>query len=170
MIAFISGHLDLTEQEFIEHYVPRIDDANHNGHHFVVGDARGCDTMAMKYIHSKGLAGRLTVYHMHTAPRNYVEGAWKRGGYGDDEERDATLTYQSNYDIAWVRLGREKSGTSKNIERRKEKNKQLADKWKKVLSGKFSSSAKCLIIEPQEGTINMIYDNSISEKNISKTM
>jgi hypothetical protein len=107
---------------------------------------------------------------MHTAPRNYVEGAWKRGGYGDDEERDATLTYQSNYDIAWVRLGREKSGTSKNIERRKEKNKQLADKWKKVLSGKFSSSAKCLIIEPQEGTINMIYDNSISEKNISKTM
>lgn len=170
MIAFISGHLDLTEQEFIEHYVPKINEALDNGLHFIVGDARGCDTMAMKYIHSKNAVERLTVYHMFTTPRNYVEGAWKRSGYNSDDERDATMTYQSTYDIAWVRLGREKSGTSKNIERRKEKNKQLVDEWKKVLSGENSSSAKCLIIEPQEGTINMIYDNPISKKNISKTM
>lgn len=41
------------------------------------------------------------------------------GGYKNDEERDAAMTKNSNYDIAWVRPGKEKSGTAKNLERRK---------------------------------------------------
>ena len=119
-VAFISGHLDLTEHEFQEHYVPLIEKALDNNDYFVVGDARGADTFAMNFLHSRSQVERLTIYHMFTEPRNYVKGAWVRGGYGDDEERDATMSYMSNYDIAWVRPGREKSGTAKNIKRRTE--------------------------------------------------
>lgn len=116
--AFISGHLDLTEKEFQEHYVPKIDLAIEENHHFIMGDAKGADSMAMNYLYQKSLSERVTVYHMFTSPRNYVEGAWKRGGYKTDSERDTAMTAFSNYDIAWVRIGREKSGTQKNLDRR----------------------------------------------------
>ena len=35
-----------------------------------------------------------------------------------DEERDLAMSCASTDDIAWVRSGREKSGTAKNINRR----------------------------------------------------
>lgn len=43
---FISGHLDLTVEEFRVHYTPRIATAIAEEASFVVGDARGCDLMA----------------------------------------------------------------------------------------------------------------------------
>ena len=36
-------------------------------------------------------------------------------------KRDSVMTKKSNYDIAWVRQDREKSGTMKNLQRRKDK-------------------------------------------------
>lgn len=120
-IAFISGHLNLTEEEFATHYKPKIDEAIARGDSFSIGDARGCDSMAARYIHSLGQVERVTIYHMFLSPRNYVEGAWKRGGYRSDDERDEAMTNHSDYDIAWVREGRETSGTAKNILRRENK-------------------------------------------------
>ena len=120
MRAFISGHLDLTKEEFDEHYVPQIDDLlNDKVPYFVIGDARGADTMAQKYIAEKGFANTVHVYHMFDSPRFCVEGA-EIGGYGfiSDERRDIAMTENSDYDIAWVRPGREKSGTQRNLNRR----------------------------------------------------
>lgn len=130
MIAYISGHLDLTEQEFLDHYLPSIRNAIENGDEFIVGDARGADTKAQEYLNElfkmysgtiQNYTAPVTVYHMFAAPRNNVGSFLTKGGYTSDEDRDGAMTYASNYDIAWVRPGREKSGTAKNLERRKGK-------------------------------------------------
>jgi len=123
MTAYISGHLDVTVDEFKDHYVPLIDKALQEGHEFVVGDARGADALAQQYLKDKYFTPPETapvrVYHMFNKPRNNV-GFKAVGGFKSDVERDVAMTYVSNYDIAWVRLGREQSGTAKNIQRRKQ--------------------------------------------------
>ena len=56
MIYFISGHRDITQEEFDANYVPAIEDAIDNGQttwedcEFIVGDCKGCDQMAAEYI------------------------------------------------------------------------------------------------------------------------
>ena len=115
IITFISGHLDLTEMEFEEHYRDRIDNALKNNQGFVVGDARGTDTLAQQYL--LGKTDAVVVYHMFESPRNN-EGFTTSGGFKSDAERDEQMTRDSHQDIAWVRSGREKSGTQKNLDRR----------------------------------------------------
>ena len=141
-IYFISGHLDLTPIEFIHHYVKRIDAAVAEKAEFIVCDARGCDLMAQQYL--AGLGCRATIFHMLKEPRNNVhpvkqslmesilhDGGWRGppfatwGGFKSDEDRDAACTESSTHDIAWVRPGRENSGTARNLARRAKKN----DKW-----------------------------------------
>lgn len=115
---FISGHLDLTEEEFKEHYVPRILDVlSGPGCQVVVGDAAGADTMVQEYLHSLNME-HVVVFHMKKSPRNNAGGFPTISGYSSDEERDTALTAASDEDIAWVRPGREKSGTAKNLIRR----------------------------------------------------
>jgi hypothetical protein len=113
---FVSGHLDLTEDEFREHYVPRLRDAVAAGAAFVVGDARGCDAMVQAYLHAAGAS--VTVFHMFETPRHCPAGVARSGGFANDEDRDSAMTANSNSDIAWVRPGREKSGTARNLARR----------------------------------------------------
>lgn len=113
--AFISGHLDLTKEEFLLYYVPVIDVALANGDNFVVGDARGTDKMAQEYLAQH--PDRVTVYHMFGFPRFNLRFITK-GGFVSDNERDKAMTEASDYDIAWVRHGREDSGTARNISRR----------------------------------------------------
>lgn len=113
---FVSGHLDVTPEEFGEHYAPRLLAAHEAGAEFIVGDARGADTLAQAYLHEVG--ARVVVYHMFTAPRNNVGGFPTVGGFASDRERDEAMTAASDTDVAWVRPGREKSGTSKNLARR----------------------------------------------------
>ena len=113
-INFISGHLDLTQAEFNEHYRPQIDIALSKNQGFVVGDARGADTLAQQYLFGKTEA--ITVYHMFESPRNNA-GFPTKGGFQSDKERDEQMTRDSHQDIAWVRPGREKSGTQKNLDR-----------------------------------------------------
>lgn len=120
--AFISGHLDLTQEEFDIHYAPRIHDAIAKGHRFVVGDARGADTMAQEYLHDMVTAGHLsndmvTVYHAYQHPRNCI-GFECKGGYPSQSAKDKAMTLASDFDIAWIRKGREESGTARNLERR----------------------------------------------------
>lgn len=123
-VAFISGHLDLTKEEFAEHYEGPIRSLASLNYTFVVGDAPGCDFMAQRFLHELGAC--CVVYHMFDAPRHNFghgkEGAEATntvGGFKSDKERDAALTAASDIDIAWVRPGREKSGTAANLARRR---------------------------------------------------
>jgi hypothetical protein len=116
---FISGHLDITPAEFDEHYVKQIEEVAHEGARFVVGDARGTDTFAQTLL--ANLGAKASVFHMFDRPRNNPHSLPTEGGFTSDDERDAAMTLASNGDIAWVRPGREKSGTARNLARRKTK-------------------------------------------------
>jgi hypothetical protein len=115
MIYFISGHLSLTQEEFDTHYKSLIDEALSHNSFFVVGDAKGADTLSQNYLFDK--TDRVVVYHMFETPR-YNAGFPTEDGFQSDEERDIAMTNNSDMDIAWVRKGREKSGTQKNLDRR----------------------------------------------------
>jgi hypothetical protein len=130
MIAFISGHLDLTQEEFDLHYKPVILHAFARGHEFIMGDARGADTMAQHLLSLYAID--FTVYHMFEAPRNFInfektkEGSKLIGGFTTDKERDEAMTLHSDYDITWVREGsRKHCGTALNIKRREETFKNI---------------------------------------------
>ena len=117
--AFISGHLDIDELDFNEFYKPSIDEAIRHGHNFVVGDAKGADALAQNYLNHNYHRAYVKVYHMFDKPRWNEGGCDTIGGFTCDEERDAAMTKASDYDIAWIRPGKEKSGTARNLERRK---------------------------------------------------
>ena len=84
MVYFISGHRDLTQEEFDANYVPAIEEAIDNGQttwedcEFIVGDCKGCDQMAAEYI-AKYIEENmddwdcvpctLTIHHMFSEPR-----------------------------------------------------------------------------------------------------
>lgn len=117
-IYFVSGHRNITEEEFVQHYEPMLwtkvcdEDAC-----FVVGDCSGVDDMAQKYLKTMGVKD-VKVYHMFESPR-YNAGYELVGGFTSDAERDTAMTEDSDEDIAWVRPGCENSGTAQNIQRRK---------------------------------------------------
>lgn len=114
---FVSGHLDLTAEEFAEHYAPRLLSACLDAV-FHVGDARGADTMAQTFLAAQG--ARVVVYHMFDTPRNCVNDHFQLvGGFISDNERDKAMTAATTEDVAWVRPGREKSGTARNLKQRK---------------------------------------------------
>lgn len=121
-IYFIFGHLDLTEKEFDEYYKPKIDDAlKDRQSHFIVCDAKGADYLAQKYLELLGIEKhRVLIYHMYDKPR-FETFYPTRGGFTSDKERDCSATVDSTHDIAWVKKGREKSGTAKSLMRRKKK-------------------------------------------------
>ena len=117
---FISGHLDLTREEFDEHYETRIREAVLERAFFVVGDAKGADSMAHSLLYqllNNQSSNYVRVFHMFEYPRNNFQHSVV-GGFESDEERDAAMTDSSDEDIAWVRPGKEKSGTAKNLKRR----------------------------------------------------
>ncbi|QEL17464.1 hypothetical protein [Limnoglobus roseus] len=116
-VNYISGHLDLTAAESEAHYRPALDAAMARREAFVVGDACGTDALAQSYLRGKTVA--VVVYHMFTAPRNNAGFPMVGGFESDRTRRDEPMTADSHHDIAWVRPGREKSGTQKNLDRRK---------------------------------------------------
>lgn len=123
MTYFISGHRDITEEDFDLYYKNKIytiiymdSDAS-----FVVGDYYGVDFMAQKFIVDLGFTDKLTVFHMFDKPRNLYSDEIKTvGGFKTDEERDACMTRLSDFDIAYY--NHEPSGTSDNIRRRHDMN------------------------------------------------
>lgn len=86
---------------------------------FVVGDAKGTDTLAQQYLFGRTEA--VIVYHMFASPRNNNVGFPTCGGFQSDLERDTQMTLDSDRDIAWVRPGRMRSGTQANLDRRSKK-------------------------------------------------
>lgn len=120
---FISGHRDITQQEFELNYIPTLDyiiSENPNCK-FVIGDYYGVDIMAQDYLLDVlGIdPDRVTVYHMMESPRNKNEKVVNLvGGFQSDDERDAAMTNASSEDIAFVRDIKKNSGTAQNILRR----------------------------------------------------
>lgn len=120
---FISGHRNITEEEFEKFYKTTIDmvlDKTPDCR-FVVGDYQGVDIMAQNYLLDvRGIdPSRVTVYHMFDTPRNKNEKVVNLvGGFQTDEERDAAMTQNSFEDIAFVRDWTTLSGTGQNILRR----------------------------------------------------
>ncbi|CDN15303.1 hypothetical protein RintRC_4930 [Richelia intracellularis] len=112
IINFISGHLDLRESEFEKYYHPLLVRAISANKSFIVGDARGADTMAQKYLSERTEA--VVVYHMFATPRNNP-GFSTRGGFTSDAQPDAQMTLNSDQEIAWVKPGRKQSGTQANL-------------------------------------------------------
>jgi hypothetical protein len=123
MIYFISGHRDITPEDFQTYYAPIIYNAlmNDRNAYFVVGDCEGVDSMAQDFLKELG-AEHVTVYHMLESPRYLATPIFStQGGYKSDVERDTAMTEASNKDIAFIGKGRWTSGTAQNILRRYER-------------------------------------------------
>ena len=118
---FISGHRDITDDEF-SIYKQKIDEVLEHtpDAYFVVGDYQGVDIMSQNYLMEKNVNPiNITVYHMFTEPRNINPNIVNIiGGFKTDEERDAAMTAISKHDIAFVRKHTKLSGTAQNILRR----------------------------------------------------
>ena len=123
MIYFISGHRDISTENFKKYYVPMILDAisKDDQASFVVGDCKGVDSMAQTFIAAIN-PNLITVYHMFDKPRFLARPGIKTvGGFKDDVSRDAAMTENSDKDIAVIGKGRWTSGTAQNILRRYER-------------------------------------------------
>lgn len=128
---FISGHRDITKEEFSKLYIPAINKAFAENAKFVVGDYWGADEMAQEYLNKiftepSEKYNYVTVYHMFETPRICISEHFNKcGGFKTDEERDAAMTNISDEDIAFVRVGKRNSGTAQNIVRRYEFKKEI---------------------------------------------
>jgi hypothetical protein len=135
-IYFISGHIDLTDAEFNEHYLDKIKSAVDSGNKIITGDAKGADLMTQTFLTSlistnPNIYDKICVYHMFKKPRNNVGNFKTKGGFKSDSERDSQMTRDSTHDILWMRpveqqmklLGEKYdpshiSGTQRNLLRR----------------------------------------------------
>lgn len=122
-IYFISGHGNVSFEEWLEYYKPQIDNALLENAKFIISDFRGADVISMEYLKNK--TKQVTVYHCFEKPRYKVDVVdlqskdWEYiGGYSSDSERDKDMTNCSTDDILWIKAGKEKSGTAKNLKRR----------------------------------------------------
>ena len=122
MRYFVSGHRDLTISEFSEHYVPLIQKIIKDDVwcEFVVGFCDGCDLMFIEWMKEHAPSHDLLVFHCTHIPENFWDDYPNIYLYqcDDHETCDTAMTRNSDFDIAWVRLGREDSYTAKNIKRR----------------------------------------------------
>lgn len=119
---FISGHRDITKEEFNKLYVPTIINViTSYDAYFVIGDYEGVDIMAQDFLLDdlKYDVSKVKVFHMGEKPMNVNEKVKLTApNFADDEHRDGSMTLMSDADIAFVREGRETSGTAQNIIRR----------------------------------------------------
>lgn len=117
--VFISGHRDITQDEFDLYYAPTIDAFMADSSSFVIGDCEGVDFMAQTYL-AKQEYDKVTIYHQRGFPVKFASMNFElKGGYRSDVHRDWAMTLASDIDLAWVRKGKERSGTAQNLFRRK---------------------------------------------------
>lgn len=119
---FISGHRNITEEEFSKYKAVLTELVNNKPDVlFVVGDYEGVDILAQNFLVDDLLFSpqQITVYHMFESPRNINPKITHTvGGFETDEDRDAAMTMASSHDIAFIRNHTKWSGTGQNILRR----------------------------------------------------
>ena len=127
MKYFVSGHRDLTKEEFEKYYIPLIqkvmlydEDAE-----FIVGDWEGCDTMFIEYMLEYKFDVFINVYCVNSPQmiplKDFVSTEFPNifiNLRNTHDKCDASMTKDSDFDIAWIRPGKENSHTAKNIKRR----------------------------------------------------
>lgn len=66
MRYFISGHRDITEEEFNKHYVPLLVEILNSNRYasFVVGDCKGVDKMAMDFLSNAAKNGEYKINNL----------------------------------------------------------------------------------------------------------
>lgn len=115
---FISGHRDATKLEFETHYVPILEELIKNRNNFfVVGDCPGVDRFSLDFL-SENWFSNVTVYHIGFLPM-YNRAFYTNGNFRSDIQRDFAMTLDSEFDVCWIRPGKERSGTQMNIDRRR---------------------------------------------------
>lgn len=129
-VAFVSGHIDLTSETFLQEYKTRLDAAISNDDSFILSNAGGADTMALEYLLAQCVPPSQITIYIHTPPgcrQNPGKAnemmrrinrlrcgpetleAYRKQGFGVKvvdgwhSERDAAMTRDSDYDILWVR-------------------------------------------------------------------
>lgn len=123
MRYFVSGHRDLTKEEFEEHYVPLIQKAvkEDSWVEFNVGDWEGFDSMFLEYMYRRFNDIFINVYYVEK-PRPKLELVNREHVFLNKRDTydicDESMTRNSDFDIAWIRPGKEDSHTAKNIRRR----------------------------------------------------
>ena len=132
---FVSGHVDVTQQDFDDNYRDKlIEAANSPNSTFVMGNAKGIDTMAREFLVEQlgdNNLHRITIYHLGKKSGLQDSRIKTIGGFKNHNEKDAAMTRVSDEDIAWVRSHEESkilygskynpnriSGTQRNLDRR----------------------------------------------------
>ena len=124
MIYFVSGHRNLTQEEFDNFYAPKIDNIvnGDNCASFVVGDWEGLDSMFIDYMSKfeDWEYGFITIYCVDKPRVDYqkLHNNVCIHCCSNYDECDASMTKNSDFDIAWIRPGRGDSHTALNIKRR----------------------------------------------------
>ena len=121
---FISGHSDVTKEEFAKYYIPKILNGIKEKANFIMGDFIGVDTMAIEFLHnfvennSNFTATQVTIYHKKEKLECNFFNFNTKGGFSGIKDRDIAMTNNSTHDILWIREGKEKSYTAMNKLRR----------------------------------------------------
>jgi hypothetical protein len=132
-IVFISGHCNLTDNEFKQFYVPSLDQLLLNPTQIVVGNAYGADTKSFDYLVENNYPlDLITVYHHGTGTQSYPENIKIVSNFASYTKRDTAMTLSSTEDLLWIRPVEEcktligakfdpkrKSGTELNLLRRR---------------------------------------------------
>ena len=121
MRYFVSGHRDLTKEEFVKHYIPLIQKVIKEDPQaaFLVGDWEGCDSMFVRYMEAFYFKVPIAIFYVDIL--RIKEGKFNIYDFCECtnyDECDASMTANSDFDIAWIRPGRENSHTANNIRRR----------------------------------------------------
>ena len=112
---FVSGHLDLTDSEFKDQYVPLLLEIYGTECTFVMGNAPGADTKTLRWLlnDAKIEPSRISIYAYSKNVKKLeqdiqlfkklgvqivLDAAWQSA-----TDRDAAMTRASTHDIAWVR-------------------------------------------------------------------
>lgn len=118
---FISGHCDLTQEEFHKHYAHKIrkSNADYPDCVYLVGNRTGCDQFAQEYLRKIGVSPeRVTIYYKETSSLVNLHG-YATKTFLMNHHAAKAMTEASTHDIAWVRSGAEDSTTARNLLRRK---------------------------------------------------
>ena len=104
-VFFISGHMNLTKNEFDLHYKSEIDKSINEGGTYVIGNAKGADTMALDYLLYKGIDPKnITIYFYNRYGNKYSKKYIDRGvnlirGFSGYTSRDAEMTKDSRKSV-----------------------------------------------------------------------
>ncbi|KAF8917456.1 hypothetical protein CPB85DRAFT_199755 [Mucidula mucida] len=116
-VAFISGPLEPEDTHFLTHYIPLLQNAILQHHHFIIGASRGIDSLARRYLlHGAHIpASHITVYLSSQEAarlRPKLASFENAGGHlaiagKNHTARDEEMTKASHYDILRYRTDAE---------------------------------------------------------------